>query len=138
MFKHGRIDSELKAEFLEEFVPPLFNQTAGSDDQNPTSVGSHDQFADVKTRHDGLTGTGIVSQNEAQRLSWQHGFVDGSDLVWERFYVGSVDRHHWIEQKRQVNAFGFACQLKCCTVAIKGPRTFNCGDADVRFIGAPE
>lgn len=117
-FQRGREDSELQAEFLEQFVPPLLDEAARRDDQHPPSIGPHDQFADVEARHDGLARAGVVGQDEAQRLTRQHRLVDGGDLVRQRLDVGGVDGHHRIEQKRQVDPLGLAGENKLFPVAV--------------------
>ena len=74
-------DAEFQAELLEHFLAPLIDQAARGDDDNAPGVGTHDEFSNVKPRHDGLARAGVVGQNKAQRLARQHGFVNSSDLV---------------------------------------------------------
>ena len=93
------------------------------------------KFADVKARHDGLAGTGIVRQDEPQRLPRQHRLVNGGDLVRQRFDVRRVDRHHGVEQERQVDALGFDGELERLAVAVEGPWPFDGGEADACFVG---
>ena len=71
-------------------------------------IGSHDELADVEARHDRLASTRIVGQDETERLPREHRFVDSGDLVRQRIDVRGVDRHHWIKEECQVDAFGFA------------------------------
>ncbi len=68
----------------------------------------------------------------------KHRLVDGGDLMRQRIDVRCVDRHHRIEEEREVDAFGFACQLKRRAIAIKRPRTLDGGDGEVRFIGSAQ
>jgi hypothetical protein len=49
----------------------------------------------------------FVRQHEAHGLARQHGLIDRRDLVRQRFHIRGVDRHHGIEQERQVDALGF-------------------------------
>ena len=60
LFEQRRVDSEFETEFLEELVPPLFDETAGGNDQNAPGVGPHDKFADVEPCHDGLPGPWVI------------------------------------------------------------------------------
>ena len=128
--------AKFQPELLEHFVAPLLNQTAWSDDHHPARVGPHDEFTDVKTRHDGLSGSGIVRQHEAQRLTRQHGFVNGGDLVRQRVHVGRVDGHHRVEKKSQVDALGFHGQLERLAVPVEGPGPLGSCHADSGFVAA--
>ena len=136
--ERGREDAEFEAELLVEFVPPLFDEAARRDDENPAGIRPHDELADVETRHDRLAGTGIVGQNKPQRLSGQHRFVDGGDLVGQRIDVRGVDRHHRVEQESEVDPLRFAGQLKGGRVTVEGPGAFGRGLGDRGFVGRAE
>ena len=138
LLQKRRVDAELQTELLEQLVAPLLDEAAGSDDENAAGVGAHDEFADVEPGHDRLARAGVVGQDEAQRLARQHRLVDGGDLVRQRLHVRGVDRHHRVEQKREVDALGFAGELERRAVAVEGPRALDRGDADGRLIGAAE
>ena len=56
-------------EALREFVLPLLGETAGANNKAPFEVAASDQFLDEQPRHDGLTGTRIVGEEEAQWLA---------------------------------------------------------------------
>ncbi len=81
LFEFGRVDAELQSELLEHLVAPLFDQAAGSHDQNAARVSPHDEFANIESCHDRLASARIVRQHEAKRLPGEHRFVDGRDLV---------------------------------------------------------
>ena len=92
-------DAKLQTELLEHFLTPLIDQAAGGDDDNASSVGAHDEFADVKARHDGLARARVISENKPQRLTRQHGFVNSGNLMRQRLHIRGVDGHHRVEQK---------------------------------------
>ena len=101
-------------------------------------VRPHDQLADVEPGHDGLAGAGIVGEDEPQRLAREHRLVDGGDLVRERLDVRGVDRHHRVEQEREVDALGLAGELEGGAVAVEGERAFGRREADRLLIDARE
>ena len=138
LFEQRRVDAEFEAELLEQLVPPLLDEAARGDDQDAAGVGPHDEFADVEARHDRLAGPGVVGQDEAERLAGKHRLVDGGDLVRQRLDVRGVDRHHRVEQEREVDALGLAGELERRPVAVEGPGAFNRRDADARFVGPAE
>ena len=43
-----------------------------------------ERVTDQQPGHNGLAGAGFVGEQKAQRLTRQHGFVDGGDLVRQR------------------------------------------------------
>ena len=110
---------KLQAEFLEKLVAPLLDQAAGRHDEDAVRIGAHDQLADVEPGHDRLACAGVIGQDEAQGLAREHGFIDSGDLVRQRLDIRGVDRHHRVEQKSEVDAFGFAGQLEGGAVAVK-------------------
>ena len=77
-------DFERKLEAAVKFILPLLGQAAGADDEAALQVAAGDQFLDEQPGHDGLACTGIVGEQEAQRLTRKHGLVDGRDLVRQR------------------------------------------------------
>jgi len=79
-----RQNVELKIELLVQFILPLFHKASGSNDQTPRNVPANDEFLDQQPSHDGFPGARIICQEKPQRLTVQHGFIDGGDLVWQR------------------------------------------------------
>ena len=75
-----------------------------------------------------LPAPGSSARTNRKRLARQHRLVDGRDLVRQRLHVRGVDRHHRVEQKREVDALGLAGQLERRAVAVEGPRAFDRGD----------
>ena len=59
-----------QSEFVEKLILPLFRQIAGRYDQAPLQCATDNQFLDKQPCHDGLTCTGIICQNVAQRQAW--------------------------------------------------------------------
>ena len=114
-------DLEGQVEAPVQLVLPLLGQAAGADDQAALQVAAGDQLLDEQARHDGLAGTGVVGQQEAQRLARQHGLVDGGDLVRQRVDHGGVHRQHRVEQVRQADAVGLGDQTEERAVAVEAP-----------------
>jgi hypothetical protein len=131
-------DAEFQAELLEHFLAPLIDQAAGGDDDDTPGVGAHDEFTDIKPRHDGLARAGVVRQNKAQRLTRQHGFVNSGDLVRQRLHIGRVDGHHRVKQKGEINALGLDGELERLAIAIERPGPLNSGNRQGGFIGPIE
>ena len=64
-----------------EFVLPLLGEASRANDKTTLKVAPSNQLPDQEARHDGFASAGVVRQQEAQRLTRQHAFVDGRDLV---------------------------------------------------------
>jgi hypothetical protein len=79
------------------------------------------------TGDNGFARTRVVSQDVAQGLSRQHGFVDGCNLMRERLHAGGVHSHHLIEEEGEVDAFGLHSELEVLSIAIKGSGPFSAG-----------
>ncbi len=92
-----REECEIETKLLKKFILPLVDEASRSDDEDACGVGSHDEFANVQPRHDGLARARVIRQHEAQRLLRQHGFINGGYLVWQWLYVRSVNCHHRVE-----------------------------------------
>ena len=105
-----------------QFVLPLFGQTARTDDQAALQVASGDQFFHQQAGHDCFARPGVIGEQEAQRLAWQHRVVDCCDLVGQWLYDRGMDREHWIEQVRQPYSVGFGNQPEKGAVAVEAPR----------------
>mgnify|MGYP006182894369 CR=1 FL=1 len=60
---------------------------------------------------------------DAQGLARQHGLIDGGDLVRQRLHVGRVDRHHGIEQVREVDPVSLGGELEVGPIRVEAPRT---------------
>ncbi len=129
---------EGQAELLEHFILPLLNQTAGGDDQDALGVGPHQQFTDEQPGHDRFARAGVVCQHVAQGLARQHGFIDGGDLVRQRFDVGGMNRHHRIEQMRQIDPISFGSELEFLSGCIECPRATGFGQRQIGFVGTEE
>ena len=76
----------------------MFGQAAGADDEAALQIAAHDQLLDEQPRHDGLAGTRVVGQQEAQRLAWQHRLIDRCNLVRQRLDERRVDGEQRVEQ----------------------------------------
>ena len=71
-----------------------------------------DQPLEEEPGHDGLAGTRIVRQQEAQGLAGQYRVVDGGDLVRQRLDDGRVDGQHGVEERGEADAMGLGDQAK--------------------------
>src|SRR5256885_3413925 len=67
-----RDNLEGQMEAAVQFVLPLLNETARANDQAAVQVATDQQLFDEEPGHDGLTGTGGVGEEEAQRLAREH------------------------------------------------------------------
>jgi hypothetical protein len=49
-----------------------------------------------------------------------------------------MNRHHRIEQKREVNSFRFTGELECGGIPVEGPGAFRRSQRDRGFVGRAE
>ena len=132
------IDNEAQIEFLKEFIAPLLDQASWRDDHNASRIGSHDQLADVEPCHNRLAGARIVREDEPQRLTGEHRLVDGGDLMGKRVNVRAMDRHHRVEQEREVYPLRLARELERIPIAVERPRALDGCLRDGRLVGPAE
>ena len=116
----------------------MLGEAARAHDQATLQVAAGDQLLDQQTRHNRLAGTGVVGEQEAQRLARQHRFVDGGDLVRQRLDDRRMHRQHRIEQVRQADPVRLRDQTKLMPVAVEAPRPAFRGDLQTRLIVAVE
>jgi len=102
----------------------LLGEAARAHDQATLQVAAGDQLLDQQTRHNRLAGTGVVGEQEAQRLARQHRFVDGGDLVRQRLDQRGMHSQQGIEQVGQADAIGFRHQAKERAIGIEAPGQF--------------
>ena len=114
-------DLEGKLETAVKFVLPLLGQAAGADDEATLQVAARDQFLDEQTGHDGLACAGIVGEQEAQRLTREHGLVDGRDLVRQRLDERGMYREHRVEQMRETDTMRLRDEAEQMAVAVEAP-----------------
>ena len=69
--------------------------------------------------HDCFSGTGVVGQHEAKRLTREHGLVNCGDLMRERLHIRRVDGHHRVEKKGEVYALRLDRQFKGIAITIE-------------------
>jgi hypothetical protein len=86
--------------------------------QAALEVAADDQLLDVEPRHDGLAGTGVVGQQEAQRLAGQHLAVDRGDLVGQGLDQGGRESEEGVEEVGKVDALGLVGEAEQVAVAI--------------------
>ena len=133
--QHAAVEKvKLKSEFRRHFIVPLLTQTARGNNEYASGIGSHDQFTDKQTSHDGFTGTRIIGKDESQRLPGKHGFIDCGNLMGKRLHIGSVDGHHRIKEISQADAIGFCCPFEILSGDIKTPRAFRLCNGETCFI----
>ncbi len=129
---------EGKAKLFKQLILPLFHQAARGDDQHALGVGPHQELADIQPGHDGLACAGIIGENKAQGLTWQHCFVDGGNLVRQGLHVGGVHRHHRVEKVGQVDSVGLGDELEIAPRRIKGPGASDFCQGEPILIAAKE
>ena len=117
---------------------PLLHQRTRGHDHAPLKITSDEQFLDEQTRHDGFARAWIVSEQEAQRLAWQHLGIDRRDLMRQRFDPRSMDSHVGIEQVREPDAHCFRCQPEQMPIAVEAERTTVREDIDAVLFRAEE
>ena len=83
-----------------------------------------------------LPGPGIIGEQEAQRLTWEHGLVDRRDLVRQRFDERSMYGEHGIEQMRQTDTMRLRNKPEQMPVAVEAPRASVLHDLQARFVMA--
>jgi hypothetical protein len=133
-----REDVEAEPELLGQLGLPLLDEAAGRDDQAALQVSAQHQFADEKPRHDGLAGTGVVGEDEAERLLGKHRLVHGADLVRQRIHVRGVDRHHRIEEVRELDARRLGRELEVPGGGGEGEARLEGRERDLRLVRAEE
>ena len=79
-------DFERQVKAPAEFILPLFRKVSWANDETSLKIATNDQFLDQQSRHDRLSSARIVGQEESQRLSGQHGFVHGRNLMRQRIH----------------------------------------------------
>ena len=94
--RHPLVDAELVAKvatledkegFVELFLElalPLEGQVGRTDHENPFDEAAQLELADEQAGHDGLTGAGVVGQQETYAGQLEEVFVDGFQLVRQR------------------------------------------------------
>jgi hypothetical protein len=133
-----RQDLEGELEAAVKFVLPLLGQAAGADDETTLQVAACDQFLDEQSGHDGLACAGVIGEQESQRLTGEHGLVDGRDLVRQRFDEGRVHSQHRVEEMRQTDAMRLRNQAEQMPVAVEAPRAAVLHDLEARLVMAIE
>ena len=119
------VGQDLEGEMEEptKLVLPLLGQAAGTDDEAAIQVAAREQLLDKETGHDGLARAGIVGKQEAQRLPWQHGFVDRSDLVRQRLDQRCVNGQHRIEEVGGTYVIRLGDEPEERAIAVEAPRS---------------
>jgi hypothetical protein len=115
----SRDNVEIEVEFLLEFVLPLFDQAPGRDDEATLQIASDNQLFDEKTRHDRLACTGVISEQEPQRMARQHVAVHRGDLMRQRVDFGGMNCEIGVEEMREPDALRFRPYLERFAVAIE-------------------
>jgi hypothetical protein len=91
---------EGKLETAIKFVLPLLGKAAGANDETPLQITTRYQFLDEQASHDGFACARIIGKEKPKWLPWEHGLINGSDLVRKRFDERSMHRQYRIEQVR--------------------------------------
>lgn len=94
------------AELGGQFVLPLLDQAAGSDDEHPVQIAAEHELLGVQTGHDRLASTGIIGEKESERGAWQQLSIHRLDLVGKRVHGAGGHRDHRIVQAGHADAQG--------------------------------
>jgi hypothetical protein len=103
-----------------QLVLPLLGETARADNEASLQIVARDHLLHQEAGHDGLARTGVVRQQESQRLARQHFLVDRRDLVGSGS-TSEVDGKHRIEEMRQPDAVSFGDEPKQLAVSVETP-----------------
>jgi hypothetical protein len=133
-----RDDVELEAELERQLVLPLLDEAARRDDQAAPDVAADHQLLDQEAGHDRLARTGVVGEQEAQRLARQHLAVDGADLVRQRLQVRRVNREVGVEQVREPDAQSLRGETEELGVRVEAPGAARLLDLEPRLVRAVE
>lgn len=123
---------ERQPELLVELVLPLLHQRPGGDDEAAAHVTAQHQLLDEQPSHDGLAGTRVVGEQEAQRLTRQHLLVHGADLVRQRFDRRGEHRLHRIEEMGEADALRLRREAE--EVAVGGEGELRRGRSDIEVL----
>jgi hypothetical protein len=97
----------------------------------PGRLGSELLYRDREpTRHNRFARTGVISEQEAQRLAGQHVAIDGCDLMGQRFDQGGVDREHRVEQVGEANPISLGDQPEQGAIALEAPDAARVHDVE--------
>ena len=131
-------DVERKMEPAIQLILPLFGEAAGADDQTAMKIAARDQLLHEKAGHDGLAGTRVIGEQEAQRLARQHRLVDRRDLMRQRIDHRRMDGQDRIEQVGQADTLRLGDQPEESAFAVEAPGAALFDDLDARLVVAIE
>jgi hypothetical protein len=98
------------AEAFLHFPKPLIFQVTGHDHKRPLNQPPVLKFFEQKPGHDGLSCSGIVSEEESQAGVPQNVVINSLDLVRQRVYLRDVDCVERIELIGEANPMSLHCQ----------------------------
>ena len=131
-------DVEGQVELVRELVLPLFDQTAGRDDQAAFEAPPDQELLDQQPGHHGLAGARVVRKQETQRLAVEHRAVDRGQLVRQGLDLRGVDGDIGVEEVRETNAQRLGGQPEQPAVAVEGETAGGRHLLDPRFVLAIE
>ena len=104
-----------------ELILPLLGQAAGTHHQAALQVSADFELLYQQSRHDGLSGAGIVCQKKPEGLAGQHRVVYGRDLVGQRLHIGCVDGKDGIKEVGQLDSPCLGGEAEEVAVPVKRP-----------------
>ena len=131
-------DFEGERELLPQLVLPLLDQAPRGDDEATLDVAPDHQLLAEQPGHDRLTGTRIVSQEESERLTRQHLFVDSFDLMRKRVEIRRLDSKERIKQVSKRYPLRLGHEPEEIPVGIHRPGPPGLLDREPRFVFAVE
>lgn len=119
-----------------QFILPLFREASRTDDQAPLQIATSNQLFDQQSGHDRLSGTRIVREKKPQRLTRQHRFVDGCDLMRQRINKRGMHGKHRIKEMSKADSMGFGNKPEHSPIPVEAPRSADLNDFNPRLVMA--
>jgi len=105
-----------------KLILSLLGEAPRAYDHASLQIAAGDQLPDEETGHDGFARSGVIREQETQRLPGQHGLIDGGDLVRQGLDQRRMYSHHRVKQVRKADAKRLRHQSEEAAVSIEAPR----------------
>ena len=115
-------DEKLLVELLLQLTLPLEGEVCRARHQHPLDEAAQLQLAHQEPGHDGLAGTGVVCEQEADGGYLQQMFVDGFELVRQRVHPRDGEAEVRVELVSDAERMGLQSEAQQAAVALVGER----------------
>ena len=105
-----------------QLILPLLGKVTGAYDKAAFDVAPHDELLHQESRHNGLSGTGVICQHKPKWLPGEHFFVDSRYLVRKWLYGGRMHGQVRVEQVGKMDAICLGHQPHTVGIGIEAPR----------------